>query len=72
MLADTIKEIIEDYKSNGKSITQNDFAKALGMSKQSFSNKMQRDTFTVEDVIKVADFLNMKVVLTGEKEYTIK
>ena len=44
MFSNTIKEIIEDYKRNGKVLTQNDLAKVLGMTKQSFSNKMQRDT----------------------------
>ena len=63
MFANTIKEIIEDYKQQGKNITQNDFAKVLGMTKQSFSNKMQRDTFTAEDVYKIASYLNMEVIL---------
>jgi len=56
----------------GKNLTQNDLAKVLGMTKQSFSNKMQRDTFTAEDIVKIAEFLNMKVVLKGENEYIIK
>ena len=55
MLANTIKNIIDDYKNEGKSLTQNDLAKVLGMTKQSFSNKMQRDTFTVEDMIKISE-----------------
>lgn len=72
MFANTIKEIIEDYKTNGKNLTQNDLANVLGMTKQSFSNKMQRDTFTAEDVVKIASYLNMKVVLKGENEYILK
>ncbi len=39
MFANTIKEIIEDYKKDGKSLTQNDLANVLEMTKQSFSNK---------------------------------
>ncbi len=72
MLANTIKNIIDDYKNEGKSLTQNDLAKVLGMTKQSFSNKMQRDTFTVEDMIKISEYLNMQVVLKGDNEYIIK
>ena len=72
MLANTIKNIIDDYKAEGTSLTQNDLAKVLGMTKQSFSNKMQRDTFTVEDMIKISEYLNMQVVLKGDNEYIIK
>ena len=69
----TIKKILEDYKENGESITQNDLASVLGMTKQSFSNKMRRDSFTVEDMIKIASFLDMQVILKkGETEYIIK
>ena len=42
------------------------------MTKQSFSNKMQRDTFTVEDAVKIAEFLNMQIIIKGEEEYIIK
>lgn len=60
-----------DYKAEGKKVNQQDLANVLGMTKQSFSNKMARDTFTLEDVIKIADFFNMKVILQGESEYII-
>lgn len=72
MFSNVIKNILEDYKKMGKNLTQNDLAKVLGMTKQSFSNKMQRDTFTAEDVVKIAEFLNMKVILKGENEYIVK
>ncbi|MDE7324583.1 MAG: helix-turn-helix domain containing protein [Lachnospiraceae bacterium] len=72
MFSNVIKNILDDYKKMGKSLTQNDLAKVLGMTKQSFSNKMQRDTFTAEDVVKIAEFLNMKVILKGENEYIVK
>ena len=72
MFANTIKEILEDLKNNGKIVTQNELAKVLGMTKQSFSNKMQRDTFTAEDVVKIANYLNMTAILKGDNEYTIK
>ena len=44
----------------------------LETTRQSFSNKMARDTFTVDDLVKIADYLGMQVVLKGEKEYIIK
>ena len=72
MFANTIKEILEDYKKAGKSLTQNDLANVLEMTKQSFSNKMQRDTFTAEDIVKIANYLNMQAVLKGDNEYVIK
>ena len=67
-----IANVFKYYKRNGKVLTQNDLAKVLGMTKQSFSNKMQRDTFTAEDIVKIAEYLNMKAVLKGDHEYTIK
>lgn len=72
MFANTIKDILDDFKKEGKTLTQNDLANVLEMTKQSFSNKMQRDTFTAEDVVKIADYLNMKAILKGDKEYIIK
>lgn len=73
MFKTTIQEILKDYKENGERITQNDLANVLGMTKQSFSNKMNRDSFTVEDMVKIASFLDMQVILKkGENEYTIK
>lgn len=72
MFANIIKSIIEDSKSTDKPLTQNGIAEILGMTKQSFSNKMQRDTFTVTDVVKIATALNMQLVLKGDNEYIIK
>ncbi|MCI8780955.1 MAG: bacteriophage CI repressor [Lachnospiraceae bacterium] len=72
MFANTVKEIIDDFKRDGKNLTQNELANVLEMTKQSFSNKMQRDTFTAEEVVKIADYLNMEAVLKGNKEYLIK
>ena len=72
MFANTVKEIIDDFKRDGKNLTQNELANVLEMTKQSFSNKMQRDTFTAEEVVKISDYLNMEAVLKGNKEYLIK
>lgn len=72
IFADIIREIIEEYKCEGKKLTQNDLAKVLGISKQGFTNKMTRDSFFIEDVVKIADYLGMEVILKGENEYVIK
>ena len=40
MFANTIKEILEDYKKDGKNLTQNDLANVLGMSKSSISHQL--------------------------------
>ncbi|MCD7762705.1 MAG: helix-turn-helix domain-containing protein [Lachnospiraceae bacterium] len=70
MFANTIKDILKD---SNKSLTQNDLAAVLGMTKQSFSNKMSRDTFTVQDMIKIASYLDMTVVLkSADHEYIVQ
>lgn len=33
---------------------------------------MARDTFTVDDLVKIANYLKMQVILKGEKEYVIQ
>ena len=71
IFSNIIKEILADYKAEGKKVNQQDLANVLGMTKQSFSNKMARDTFTLDDVIKIAEFFNMKVILQGENECII-
>ena len=73
MFANTIKEIIEDYKKENKILMQNELAQVLGMTKQSFSNKMQRDTFTVEDMKKICSYLSMQVIVRNDKkDYIVK
>ena len=72
MFAQTILDIIEDNKKIGKVINQKELAGVLGMTKQSFSNKMKRDTFTVADAVKIAEYLNMQLIFKGDKEYIIK
>ena len=72
MFAQTILDIIEDNKKAGKVINQKELASVLGMTKQSFSNKMKRDTFTVADAVKIAEYLNMQLIFKGDEEYIIK
>ena len=55
-----------------KKITQVELAKVLGISKQGFTNKMTRDSFFIDDVVKIATYLGMQVVLKGSNEYVIE
>ncbi len=67
-----IRKILKDCEEEGRKVTQVELARVLGTTRQSFSNKMARDTFTVNDTVKIADYLGMKVVLKGEREYVIE
>ena len=47
-------------------------ANAIGISKQGFTNKMTRDSFTDKDMYMIANYLGMEVIIKGEKEYVLK
>lgn len=61
--------------SKSKKVTQLEMAEVLGISKQNFSNKVQRNTFSPDELAKIADKLNMELafidkdaeVINGEK-----
>ena len=55
--------IKETFKaiSKEKKVTQLEMAKALGISKQNFSNKVQRNTFSPDELAKIADMLEMEL-----------
>ena len=53
-LKETIKTI-----SKEKKVTQIEMAEILGISKQNFSNKIQRNTFSPDELVKIADKLGM-------------
>jgi len=53
-------------KLNGKEIQE--LANMLKISKQSMSNKFYRDSFSAEDLIKIADFLGCSLAFVGEKQ----
>lgn len=72
IFANIIRKILEDYDADGKKVTQVELAKVLNTTRQSFSNKMARDTFTVNDLVKIADYLGMQVILKGKNEYILK
>ena len=73
-LKDTFKAITKNRK-----VTQLEMAEALGISKQNFSNKVQRNTFSTDELVKIADLLQMEIafidkgaeISNGEK-YTIQ
>ncbi len=44
-------------------ISQAELARRYGTSPQSFSAKMKRDSFTVEELLKIADILDIKMNL---------
>lgn len=76
IFAKVVREMMIDAREEGRKLTQNDFAKALGTSRQSFSNKILRDTFTVEDACEIADYFGYELVFrkkgNKENEYIIK
>ena len=57
-LKDTIKAISKDRK-----ITQLEIAEHLGISKQNFSNKMQRNTFSPDELSRIASLFNMELAI---------
>lgn len=68
-LKETFKAI-----SKEKKVTQQEMADTLGISKQNFSNKVQRNTFSPDELVKIAKMLNMEIafidkeaVVQGEK-----
>lgn len=66
--SDTIKELIKMKK-----ITQVELAEKLGMSKQNINNKFKRNTFSPDELVKIADILNMKLAFVdGKNKYIIK
>lgn len=56
-LKETFKEI-----STNKKVTQLEMANELGISKQNFSNKVQRNTFSPDELVKIANMLDMELV----------
>lgn len=65
-LKETFKAI-----SKEKKVTQQEMADKLGISKQNFSNKVQRNTFSPDELVKIADLLDMEIAFI-DKEAEIK
>ena len=67
-LKETFKAIPKDKK-----VTQLEMAQTLGISKQNFSNKVQRNTFSPDELVTIADMLDMKLSFIDKdgKQYII-
>ena len=72
IFANVIRKILKDSEDEGKKVTQVELANVLGISRQAFTNKLTRDSFFIDDVVKIADYLGMQVILKGSNEYVIE
>ena len=68
-LKDTFRCILKN-----KNITQYEMAEALGISKQNFSNKIQRNTFSPDELARIADALDMEIAFIDKngRKYVIE
>lgn len=55
-IKETFKAISKDKK-----VTQLEMAKTIGISKQNFSNKVQRNTFSPDELVSIAEMLGMEL-----------
>lgn len=60
-IKETFKAISKD-----KNVTQLEMANAIGISKQNFSNKVQRNTFSPDELVKIADMLDMEIAFVDK------
>lgn len=68
-----VEDILEEKKMSGQRITKKDIADYLGISRQNFVNKLSRDTFSPEELSKIAEKLDCELIFKGEeKEYIVK
>lgn len=58
MVSDVIKTVM---KSKGLNNIQ--MAQSLGIKTQSFANKLCRDSYTVEELIRILDILDCKLII---------
>lgn len=61
-IKDTLKTL-----SKEKKVTQLEMANTLGISKQNFSNKVQRNTFSPDELAKIANLLNMELAFVDKE-----
>ena len=73
-----LKETFKTISKN-KKVTQLEMAQTLGISKQNFSNKVQRNTFSPDELVKIADMLEMELAfvdksasISNGNKYTIE
>lgn len=58
MVSDVIKAIMRS-----KGLNNIQMAKSLGIKTQSFANKLFRDSYTVEELIRILDILDCKLII---------
>lgn len=58
MVSDVIKAIMKT-----KGLNNIQMAQALGIKTQSFSNKLFRDSYTVDELIRILDILDCKLII---------
>lgn len=58
MVSDKIRQIMKD-----KGVKVNDLANYMGVKPQSVTNKFARDSWSVQDLISVMDFLGCQIVI---------
>ena len=69
---DIVEMLIQDRKENGQRITKTAVADYLGISRQNLVNKFSRDTFSPEELSKIAELFGCDLVIRDEeKEYKI-
>ena len=59
------------YVMGEKNKSRNDIAGVLKISKQAVSNKFNRDTFSADDLIKIADCLGVSLALIDNNKQII-
>lgn len=66
-VSDTIKELLKV-----KQVSQVELAEKLGMSKQNINNKFKRNTFSPDELVKIAEILGMQLAFVeGKEKYII-
>lgn len=67
-VSDTIKDLLKI-----KNVSQVELAEKLGMSKQNINNKFKRNTFSPDELVKIADILGMQLAFVeGKEKYIIE
>ena len=61
-IKETFKAISEDKK-----VTQLEMANTIGISKQNFSNKIKRNTFSPDELVTIAEMLDMELAFIDKK-----
>ena len=66
MISDKIKQVMKD-----KGIKVNQLAEYMGVKPQSITNKFARDSWSVQDLILVLDFLDCQLVIEPKPDVKV-